>query len=406
MRHRPSAKDNGPAAAILPARPTLRTLGRSIARLPGGSAGYMVLVLLGSLVATCEPKPVEAYQDAASPVAGQESQPGPEITPESHALGVGPVSANAGRNWRGEPSDNLWIQQPATEVGLAAHPAIAESAATDDPGPLPPGAESRAPADPSTSQTGSWKWERLPQGLLYSPYLADTKEPRLGTQFVFLGDGGQALDSTLGARVGLLRYGTADGEEPEGSQFDVEGAVFPRLLLNGETQLESADFRFGASETGRLGPWEGRFGFYHLCSHLGDSILLEDPSFPRVSYVRDCLTLGLGMRPWSDVRLYSEVGYAVHVTGEAKEWEVRFGGEYVHAEPDDYHGGPFLATHCHLRQENNFSGNITLELGWAWRAQESRLFRLGLLYFSGLSEQYQFYNKYEEQLGTGLWYDF
>ena len=135
-------------------------------------------------------------------------------------------------------------------------------------------------------------------------------------------------------------------------------------------------------------------------------MLAEDPSFPKVSYIRDCLTLGLGMRPWPDVRLYSEVGYAVHVTGEAEEWEVRFGGEYVHAEPDDGRGGPFLATHCHLRQENNFSGNVTLELGWAWRAQGSRLFRLGLLYFNGLSEQYQFYNKYEEQLGTGAWYDF
>jgi hypothetical protein len=267
-------------------------------------------------------------------------------------------------------------------------------------------AGSAAPADASASQTGSWEWERLPQGLLYSPYLADTKEPRLGTQLVFLGDGGHALDSTLGARVGLLRYGTVDGEEPEGSQFDVEGAVFPRLLLNGETQLESADFQFGVSETCRLGPWEGRFALYHLCSHLGDAMLLEDPSFPRVEYTRDCLTLGVGMRPWPDVRFYSEVGYAYHVTGEAKEWEVRFGGEYVHAEPDDYHGGPFLATHCHLRQENNFSGNVTLELGWAWRAQKSRLLRLGLLYFSGLSEQYQFYNKYEEQLGTGLWYDF
>ena len=98
MRHRPSAEHDGPAAVILPARPTLRTLGRIIARLPGGSAGYLmpVLALLGSLVATCEPKPVEADQGAASPVAGQASQPGPEITAEGRALWVGPVAADAG----------------------------------------------------------------------------------------------------------------------------------------------------------------------------------------------------------------------------------------------------------------------------------------------------------------------
>ncbi len=259
---------------------------------------------------------------------------------------------------------------------------------------------------PGTSQAGPWDWKLLPQGLLDASYLADTKDSRFGTQMVSLRDGGQVLDSTLGVRAGLLRYGTIDGEEPEGSQFDVEGAAFPRLIVNGETTLESSDFRFGVSETGRLGPWEGRFAFYHLCSHLGDSMLLEDPSFPRVSYIRDCLTLGLATRPWPDVRLYSEVGYGAHVTGEAKEWEVRFGGEYVHAAPDDFHGGPFLAANCHLRQENNFSGNVTVELGWAWRVQGSRLVRLGLIYFDGLSEQYQFYNKYEEQLGIGLWYDF
>jgi hypothetical protein len=383
-------------------------LARIIARLPGGSAGCVMPVhaLLALLVATCTPQPVEAYEDAVSPAAGQESQPGPEITPENRPLWVEPSSADAARNWHGEPGDNLWTRQPATDGRLAAEPAIAETATTDDPALRAPGVESRAPVDLIASQTGSWQWKLLPQSLLYSSYLADTKESRLGTQVVFLGDGSHALDSTLGARAGLFRYGAPDGEEPEGSQFDVEGAVFPRLLMDGQTQLESADFRFGASETCRLGPWEGRVAYYHLCSHLGDSVLLEDPSFPRVSYVRDCLTLGLQMEPWPDVRFYTEVGYAVHVTGEARQWEVQFGGEYVHAQPDDFHGGPFLATHCHLRQDNDFSGNVTLEAGWAWRSQGSRLVRLGLLYFNGLSEQYQFYTKFEEQLGTGLWYDF
>jgi hypothetical protein len=396
---------------MLPARPTLRTLARIIARLPGGSAGWMMpvlalLALLALLVATCQSKPVEACQDAAPPAAGQESPAGPEITPEGRALWVDPSWAGAGRDCCGQPGDQLLIRQPASESGLAAQPAIAESAATDAASLPAPGVESRAPADPSACCTGPWQWKMLPEGLLYPSYLADTKDSRLGTQLVFLGDGSHALDSSLGARVGLLRYGAADGEEPEGSQFDVEGAVFPRLLLDKETELESADYRFGASESCRLGPWEGRLGYYHLCSHLGDSVLLEDPSFPRVSYVRDCLTLGLQVRPWPDVRFYSEVGYGVHVTGEAKEWELKFGGEYVHAPPDDFHGGPFLATHCHLRQDNDFSGNVTVALGWAWRTQETRLFRVGVFYFNGLSEQYQFFNKFEEQLATGMWYDF
>jgi hypothetical protein len=34
------------------------------------------------------------------------------------------------------------------------------------------------------------------------------------------------------------------------------------------------------------------------------------------------------------------------------------------------------------------------------------LFRLGLQYYNGGSPQMQFYNRSEQQLGFGLWYDY
>lgn len=314
--------------------------------------------------------------------------------PPDRVLWVGAGSADAGGAWGSEPGDN-------TRLAMASSSAAADAA-------MPPpvfddiARAASAGAAPATSS----QWKLLPQSLLYGSYLADTKDSRMGTQAVFLNDNGQALDSTLGARVGVIRHGTPDGPAPEGTQLDVEGAAFPRLSFNGETELVACDYRFGVAETARQGPWEGRLAYYHLCSHLGDSMLLDDPDYTKVSYIRDCLILGVALRPVADVRVYSEVGYAVHVTGVAQPWEVRFGSEYVHAEPDDLHGGPFLATHCHLRQDNNFGGNVTLEAGWAWRAQGTRLLRMGLICFDGLSEQYQFYNKYEDQIGTGLWYDF
>jgi len=64
------------------------------------------------------------------------------------------------------------------------------------------------------------------------------------------------------------------------------------------------------------------------------------------------------------------------------------------------HGGPFFAVNCHLRQENNFAGNLVMETGWAWRAQGDHLARLGLQYFNGYSEQYQFYKDTKTRLAS------
>ena len=116
--------------------------------------------------------------------------------------------------------------------------------------------------------------------------------------------------------------------------------------------------------------------------------------------------LGLGYRPIPDVRLYGEVGYAVYIWGDTLPWEFQFGVEYTPARPTAHKGRLFLAVNAHLRQEVNFGGGLTVQTGWAWRGASGHLFRLGLEYFDGKSEQYQFTNDYEQQIGVGLWYDF
>ena len=80
--------------------------------------------------------------------------------------------------------------------------------------------------------------------------------------------------------------------------------------------------------------------------------------------------------------------------------------EYSPAVPTGIEGAPFLAINAHLRQEVNFGGGLTVQTGWAWRGQSGHLLRLGLEYFNGKSEQYQFTNDYEQQIGIGMWYDF
>jgi hypothetical protein len=265
-------------------------------------------------------------------------------------------------------------------------------------------------ADPNSYEertlTGDeqWSWQVMPTGLMYKSYLAGNHEARLGSQMVYIHHQGAVLDSTIGGRVGLLRYGTDNDLWPQGWQLDVEAAAFPQLDSN--RNLLECDYQFGVPLTTRQGPWEMKAGYLHYCSHIGDLYLLADPTFNRINYVRDSIIWGLAVYLTPDVRLYSEVNWAFHDDGGTKPWEFQFGVDFSSQEPTGLYGAPFAAINGLLRQENDFSGNVTLQTGWQWRGRTGHLFRIGLQYFNGLSDETQFYKRFEQQIGGGIWYDF
>jgi len=101
-------------------------------------------------------------------------------------------------------------------------------------------------------------------GLLYKSYLAGTKESRISGTLLYDTKDGWIFNVTLGGRVGIIRYGTSGAANAEGWQLDVEGAAFPRLNVEQQWDVDSADFRFGVPLTHRKGPWQSKMGYYHL----------------------------------------------------------------------------------------------------------------------------------------------
>ncbi len=259
------------------------------------------------------------------------------------------------------------------------------------------------PLPPSRSL---WTWQLLPNGLIYPAYLAGSRESRLASHWVYEREQGWLWDVTLGGRVGVLRYGNQDPAWPEGWQLDVEGAAFPRMSLKEDRDVVSTDFRFGVPLTFRFGRWESKLAYYHLSSHLGDELLEDFPSTERINYVRDVIVLGLAVWPHRNLRLYAEAGWGMVLDGGAEPWEFQFGFEYSPAGPTGILGAPFFAVHGRVREEVDFGGNFTAQLGRQWRGPTGHLFRFGALYFRGKTDQYQFFNQNEEQIGLGLWYDF
>lgn len=253
-----------------------------------------------------------------------------------------------------------------------------------------------------------WTWQFLPDGLIYPSYLAGTKESRFASVWNHDSHFGWMWDLEAGGRMGLLRFGTEGGlPRPDGWQLDVEGAAFPRLDLDHDQDMISTDYRVGVPLTYGSGPFQLKLAVYHLSSHLGDEYMLRFPEYPRVNYSRNAIVLGGSYYVTYDLRLYAEGEWAWYTDGGTKPWELQFGVDYspVWSWRSGW-GAPFLALNGQIREEVDYDGAFVLQTGWQWRGQSNHLVRVGVQYFTGKSDQFQFFRRKEEKMGIAMWYDY
>jgi hypothetical protein len=255
---------------------------------------------------------------------------------------------------------------------------------------------------------GCWTWQLLPDGLIYPSYLAGTKESRFASVWNHDSHLGWMWDLEAGGRVGLLRYGTEGGSpRPDGWQLDLEGAAFPRLDLGHDEDLISVDFRVGVPLTFGCGPFQVKLAAYHLSSHLGDEFSLRFPDYPRINYSRDAIVLGGSYYVTDALRLYAEAEWAWYTDGGTKPWQFQFGIDYSPVwSSQACRGAPFLALNGQIREEVDYGGSFVAQAGWQWRGDSNHLTRVGVQYFTGKSEQFQFFRRNEEKVGFAIWYDY
>ena len=252
-----------------------------------------------------------------------------------------------------------------------------------------------------------WHLQVLPDSLLYQPYMASAHEERMAAQWVEDQNWGWIWDVALGGRVGILRYGNASNSQPEGWQVDLGGAAFPRLQLNRDLDVVSCDYKFSLPITYARGRHATRFGYYHLSSHLGDEYMIKNPGARRINYSRDCLMLGHSIYFHErKMRIYAEAAWAFQTGDMTKPWEFQFGFEYAPNGPTGLRPQPFFAIGGHLREEVDFGGNLIVQTGYLWQGDSGHRFRMGLQYYVGMSDQYEFIDQYENKVGFGIWYDF
>jgi len=259
---------------------------------------------------------------------------------------------------------------------------------------------------PLSAFPGEWQWKFLPQGFLYRTYWASVAEPRLATRAIKDVGGRNSLDSQIGGRLGIVRFGDTDAEE--GFQLDLLGGA--NLRQNTDTydwDMTGTDYRYDIPLTYRNGPHAWKAGFYHVSSHMGDEFLAHNPAVTRIDYYRDALYFGYSYHVTPELRLYGELDYAF-ARDFAEPLHIQFGFDWGPTSPTGVEGAPFVALNGHLRQELDFGGNFSLQAGWAWKGDglAAGTLRTGLHYYNGGSPQFSFYRQSEQQIGWGLWYDY
>ncbi len=251
-----------------------------------------------------------------------------------------------------------------------------------------------------------WDWHLLPGDVIWHSYWAGAKESRIsGAAFQDTNSDLSLLDVTLGGRTSILRYGTTKNNRPEGWELQLEGAAMLRLNLDEDWDFDAADFRFGIPIIYGYDKWQYKFSYYHLSSHAGDEFLERNPGFARINFSRDVLVAGVSFFPLPAWRWYTEAGWAFYSDEGTEPWEFQFGLDYAQRGPTGTRGTPFLAINGHLREEVDFGGNFVAQAGWLWRGESGDVLRTGLHYYNGKTDQFEFFNQFEQQIGVGLWYD-
>lgn len=213
------------------------------------------------------------------------------------------------------------------------------------------------------------------------------------------------VDTAIGGTIGLLRCQSRCFADTE-YQLDGFAVHFSRWS---EAQFSVAgDYRYGFPITFRHECWEGKVGYEHTSTHVGDDLIRKQGRY-RNPYVRDEIVLALAYRWCEQLRIYGECAYAFSMSSPVPSSRERFAGGAEWSRPcaTGWKGQPFAAFDLDLRPEQDYTANLTLQLGWQWIPELGRpSARVALEYYRGNSPFGQLLLEREQWLGVGFYVDF
>lgn len=266
--------------------------------------------------------------------------------------------------------------------------------------------ESEIPENNDSGISRKGKSVFLPRGNLFSPLIADLKEPRFSASFIYYNgkeDNFLAGVAAFGERLNIFRYSPFG--ENEGFQIGLDAGIVS--LFNFESSsinLINADYYGGIPISWRYKNWSMRLRPYHQSSHLGDEFLLTTP-VNRINLSYEAIDF-LNSFDWKTLRFYAGPEFLMRREPvNLDRWMIHGGVEWVGSSPLFGRAYPQIAVDLKSYEEHNFFVNTSAKAGISFRKsaarfQTERKIALNMEFYYGYSPYGQFYN--EKLLTAGL----
>jgi hypothetical protein len=267
---------------------------------------------------------------------------------------------------------------------------------------------SDVPADENDEQVTINKTSLFPQGQLFYPPMASTKEPRTHITYLRLNlpDDRINLGSVgFGDSFGLSRWpGWGEGDD---WQVSISGGVFAQFNLDSKSMdLINADYIIGIPLSYRNGPWSARVRLFHQSSHLGDEFLLL-PQRPELKVTRINLSFEtiemLGAWEWEGLQFTAGPSYILHTYSDLKRYSVQAGIDYQSRKPFIKPTiRVFAGVLYHAWEETDWNPDVNVKAGINIRTAEKRALQIFCEYHHGNLPFGQFYRLRAEYYGAGI----
>lgn len=256
---------------------------------------------------------------------------------------------------------------------------------------------------PVLSFSAEKSWEFLPSRTLFSPLIADPREPQ--TAFVFLVDEGQ-LAGAVGRSFDLFQWKLS--RRRGNLSWGLTGAAFALLDYGGGSfPMLANDWQFGTYLSHSKKKFSQRLEFTHISAHLGDSLSDERNRFV---YSREFMRWILSYEQNDFLRFYGGGGFSVHTIPDEDTLFFQGGTEFFSPSIDFLSDLLRLYVAYDLKYKKEAGGvfNNSLQFGIQLLPHNKKTrnaIRLGISYFNGNDEFGQFFREKETHWGFGIYFD-
>ena len=258
---------------------------------------------------------------------------------------------------------------------------------------------------PASAKAGDGAWTFLPGQTLFSPILADPREPLIGATPLLSEKG---YEDAVGGTLEILRWRSSPHTQ---WGWGVFAGLWTLCQYPDLTGLEAYDWYSGSYLTEKTGDLSFRLEFQDQKGDLGDALEGVQPNF--VIFTRDNFNLTASLDLPPQLRLYGGGGYKVWWDDFDRGYSQVFlyTGFEAYSGPISFLGpacrgyGAYFFKYQDLARGGTYDHSAQLGLQWGRGPWTGGGLRLALVYYNGRSEFGTFYTDYDHHWGLSLYFD-